>query len=76
MRPRDMFWLGCGIAAGFAIGAAFPRLRREFGPIVTDAGARASEMASQFATVFAEQIERSHTEFAESADSSTTRAAS
>ena len=60
MNSRDLFWLGTGIAVGVAVGVYFPRIRREFGPIIREASERANSVASEFATVVSEQIQRSY----------------
>ena len=59
MQTRDFFWLGTGIAAGFALGAGLPKLREEFGPIIREASARAREMASEMTADFADKVQRS-----------------
>ena len=59
MQMRDVFWLGTGIAAGFALGAALPKLREEFGPIIREASSRAREMASEMTADFADKMQQS-----------------
>lgn len=58
MRSRDLFWLGSGIAVGFALAAAFPRLKKEFGPLVREAGTRAGELASEITAVVMDHVQR------------------
>ena len=69
MRPRDLFWLGSGLAVGFALGAALPRLRREFGPVIQEAGSRAGEMASELTSVIMDHLQRVQEQHAEQAAS-------
>jgi len=64
MQTRDFFWLGCGLAAGFALGAAFPKLRKEFGPIIAEATERAREKASEVAAEFAGQVQHAQEQYA------------
>ena len=46
------------MAVGFALGAALPRLKREFGPLFQEAGSRAGEMASELTTVIMDHLQQ------------------
>lgn len=63
MRQRDLFWMGSGMALGFALGTVFPRLRQEFGPLLSEASARASEMATEMTAIIAQQIEQVQSQY-------------
>ena len=76
MRARNLLWLGSGIALGVALAKALPRLRREFGPLVSEATARASEMAADLADVVATQIEQAKNQKSEYTSHTSDRAAS
>lgn len=78
MRGRDLLWLGGGLAVGVALGVAWPRLRREFGPIMAEAMARGSEFAAEMSTVVVEKMQQAQQQAGatSAAPPHTTRAAS
>lgn len=49
MNQRDLLMIGGGVLAGVALAALFPRVRRNFGPILMEAGQRAGEIFSDMA---------------------------
>jgi hypothetical protein len=58
MTQRDWFFIGGGLIAGAVLGASFPALRRQLGPVIMEAGQRAGGVFSALAETVATQMER------------------
>jgi len=58
MNQRDWLFLGGGIVAGIAIAVAFPKARRQLGPIIAETGERAGSLLSGLAEMVANQMEK------------------
>jgi hypothetical protein len=58
MTHRDWLLLGGGVIAGALVGIAVPKLRRNLGPVLVEAGYRASGVFSVLAEAVATQMER------------------
>jgi len=67
MTTREWLFLGGGIVAGVALGAGLPKLRRQLGPMIAEAGHRAGGLVSSLAEALATQMERAEDFAAEKA---------
>ena len=58
MTQRDWLLIGGGLVAGALLGASVPKLRRQLGPVIMEAGHRAGGVFSALAETLATQMER------------------
>ena len=58
MTQREWLLLGGGIVAGVALGVAFPKVRKQLGPIIEESGQRAGSLISGIAEMVAAQMEK------------------
>ena len=58
MNQRDWLILGGGVVAGIAIAVAFPKARKQLGPIIAESGERAGSLLSGLAEMVASQMEK------------------